>query len=226
MAMVDVKTQLGRAIKTQRASLGISQEELAYRAGLHRTYVSDVERGVRNPSIETIEKLAGALEISTSTLFDHGGNGGRSSDLVDILLVEDNPEDVNLTRGAFKKARLTNPLHVVSDGAAALDFVFAAGAHTHRARMRRPLLVLLDLSLPGMSGLEVLRAIKADARGAKIPVIVLTVSDRLRDMAECRRLGAERYIVKPVRFQSFSEVTPFFELEWTLLRRAGREWPR
>ncbi len=177
---------------------------------------------MRNPSIETIEKLAGALDISTSTLFDHAGDGGRSSDLVDILLVEDNPEDVDLTRGAFKKARMTNRLHVVSDGAAALDFVFAAGAYTHRARTRSPLLVLLDLGLPGVSGLEVLRAIKADARTAKTPVIPLTAPDRLRDVTECRRLGAERYIVKPVRFQSFSEVMPFLELEWALLRRAGR----
>ena len=89
MATIDLKALLGVAIKTQRASLGISQEELAYRAGLHRTYVSDVERGARNPSVETIEKLARALEISVSMLFDQAG--------MEILLVEDDPRDVRLT---------------------------------------------------------------------------------------------------------------------------------
>src|ERR1700720_3186038 len=94
MAKIDLKTLLGRAIKTQRTSLGISQEELAHRADLHRTYVSDLERGARNPSVDSIDKLARALEVSLSSLFEKASNGNGAKQTVEILLVEDNPVDV------------------------------------------------------------------------------------------------------------------------------------
>src|SRR6266436_1790851 len=110
MATIDLKTLLGKAIKTQRASLGISQEELAYRAGLHRTYISDLERGARNPSLESVQKLAQALDLSVPALFEKATNGRNQ--LVEILIVEDNPRDAELTMRAFEKARLTNPTHV------------------------------------------------------------------------------------------------------------------
>ena len=213
MATIDLKTFLGMAIKTQRASLGISQEELAHRAGLHRTYVSDLERGARNPSIESIEKLAGALQISVSNLFEGAGNGSRSRQMEEILLVQDNTRDVDLTIRAFKKANITNPLKVARDGEEALDLVFA---DANRGNLRRTLLILLDLNLPKISGLEFLRRIKAAEQTQDIPVIVLTLSIRDRDIVECRKLGVENYIVKPVDFQNFSEVTARFGLAWTL----------
>ena len=213
MATIDLKTLLGMAIKTQRASLGISQEELAHRAGLHRTYVSDLERGARNPSIESIEKLAGALQISVSNLFEGAGNGSRSRQMEEILLVQDNTRDVDLTIRAFKKANITNPLKVARDGEEALDLVFA---DANRGNLRRTLLILLDLNLPKISGLEFLRRIQAAEQTQDIPVIVLTLSIRDRDIVECRKLGVENYIVKPVDFQSFSEVTARFGLAWTL----------
>ena len=213
MATIDLKTLLGMAIKTQRASLGISQEELAHRAGLHRTYVSDLERGARNPSIESIEKLAGALQVSVSKLFESFGNGSGSQQMVEILLVQDNPRDVDLTIRAFKKANITNPLNVARDGEGALDSVFA---NANRGNLRRTLLILLDLNLPKISGLEFLRRIKAAEQTQDIPVIILTLSTRDRDIAECRKLGVENYIVKPVDFQNFSEVTVRFGLGWTL----------
>src|SRR5947199_10793947 len=97
MTTIDFKTLLGMTIKTQRASLGISQEELAHRAGLHRTYVSDLERGARNPSIESIEKLAGALQVSVSNLFAVAGNDSSSRQMEEILLMQDNPRDVDRT---------------------------------------------------------------------------------------------------------------------------------
>src|ERR1700757_261484 len=112
MATIDLKTLLGMAIKTQRVSLGISQEELAYRAGLHRTYVSDLERGARNPSIESVEKLAGALQVSVSKLFESVGNGSGARKMIEILLVEDEPQDVDLTVRAFNKANIANPVHI------------------------------------------------------------------------------------------------------------------
>lgn len=213
MATIDLKTLLGMAIKTQRASLGISQEELAHRAGLHRTYVSDLERGARNPSIESIEKLAGALQVSVSNLFEGAGNGSSSRQMEEILLVQDNPRDVDLTIRAFKKANMTNPLNVARDGEEALDLVFA---DANRGNLRRTLLILLDLNLPKISGLEFLRRIKAAEQTQDIPVIILTLSIRDRDIAECRKLGVENYIVKPVDFQNFSEVTARFGLAWTL----------
>jgi len=213
MATIDFKTLLGMAIKTQRASLGISQEELAHRAGLHRTYVSDLERGARNPSIESIEKLAGALQVSVSNLFEGVGNGSSSRQMEEILLVQDNPRDVDLTIRAFKKANITNPLNVARDGEEALDLVFA---DANRGNLRRTLLILLDLNLPKISGLEFLRRIKAAEQTQDIPVIILTLSIRDRDVAECRKLGVENYIVKPVDFQNFSEVTARSGLAWTL----------
>jgi CheY-like chemotaxis protein len=221
MVPSDLKVLLGATIKAQRSALGISQEELAYRADLHRTYVSDVERGARNPSLESVEKLAHALELSVPMLFQQATHGTGTRQLVDILLVEDNPFDVRLTRRAFEKAHITNPLHVVSDGAKALDFVFATGSYAHRAEIERPLIILLDLNLPKKSGLEVLREIKAHERTHKIPVIILTVSNRERDIKECRRLGADEYIIKPVGFQKFSEVTHHFRFGWALVEPSG-----
>lgn len=217
MATIDLKALLGMAIKTERIVLGFSQEELAERAGLHRTYVSDLERGARNPSIASIEKLAQALKLSVSALFERTGDG-TSSEFVEILLVEDDPNDVELTKLAFEKARITNPLHVVGDGAEALDFLFGTGAYQHRNYAALPQIVLLDLKLPKKSGLEVLRRIKADKLTKDIAVIVLTVSKRDRDIAECRRLGVETYLIKPVGFQNFSEVTSTLDLAWTLVK--------
>jgi CheY-like chemotaxis protein len=180
---------------------------------LHRTYVSDLERGARNPSIESIEKLAGALQVSVSNLFEGAGNGSSSRQMEEILLVQDNPRDVDLTIRAFKKANITNPLKVAREGEEALDLVFA---DANRGNLRRTLLILLDLNLPKISGLEFLRRIKAAEQTQDIPVIILTLSIRDRDIAECRKLGVENYIVKPVDFQNFSEVTARIGLAWTL----------
>lgn len=229
MPTIDVKKIFGTSVRGWRNLLGISQEELAERANLHRTYVSDVERGARNLSLESIERLAHALEISVSSLFPQpelqkSQNAGATTanghgrDLVDILLVEDSADDVELTLHAFKKARFTNRVHVVSDGAEALDYIFSKGKYASRRTAERPHVVLLDLKLPKVSGIEVLRRIKADRRTSMIPVVILTVSDDNYDIAECRRLGAENYIVKPVDFQRLSQATPQLNLNWVLLK--------
>jgi CheY-like chemotaxis protein len=221
MVISDLKALLGIAIKTERCALGISQEKLAERAGLHRTYVSDVERGARNPSIGSVEKLAQALQISVSALFEHATGAKGTKQLVEILLVEDDPRDVKLTLRAFEKAQINNPLHVVSDGAEALDFLFATGSYANRDENDHPKLVLLDLNLPKINGPEVLQRMKADPRTQHIPVIILAASNRDRDIDECRRLGAETYVVKPVGFQKFSEVTPRLSLAWVLVKPNG-----
>jgi CheY-like chemotaxis protein len=218
MSTVDLRALLGTAIKNGRTQLGISQEELAYRAGLHRTYVSDLERGARNPSLESVQKLARALDLSLSMLFERAANGAGSKQLVEILLVEDDPRDIDLTVRAFESAKLTNPIHVVRDGVDALDFLFATGRHASRKGSFYSQVVLLDLNLPKKSGIDVLRTIKSDERTKEIPVIILTASSRDRDITECRRLGAANYIVKPVGFQNFSELTPYLSLAWTLVK--------
>ena len=208
-----MKVFLAKAVKSARSALGISQEELAARAGLHRTYVSDIERGARNPSLASVAKLAEALELSLPMLFEKA----EYRKLVEILLVEDDPHDVELTLRAFRKMMLTNPIHVARDGVEALDFLFGTGRHADR-RGWLPQVVLLDLNLPRKSGLDVLRQVKADPQTRDIPVVVLTVSTRGHDIEECRRLGAETYIVKPVRFESFREVASTLNLAWTLVK--------
>ena len=228
MANSDLKARFGIVVRAWRNRLGISQEELAGRAGLHRTYITDIERGARNVSLESIEKLAMALEIPVATLFaeaedrtaDTGVSGTTPppNDLVDILMVEDDAHDVELTLRAFQNANITNRIHVASDGVEALDFLFCTGKYAGRQAGRLPHVILLDLKLPKLEGLEVLRRIKSDSRTAKIPVAVLTSSQHDRDVAESRRLGAEAYILKPVNLESFSKVTPQLSFHWALLR--------
>jgi CheY-like chemotaxis protein len=213
----DLKALFGTTIKTKRSELGMSQEELADRAGLHRTYVSDVERGMRNVSLISIEKLAHALGLSVWRLFEKTANG-QEVDQLEILLVEDEPNDIELTQRAFKRARIANPVHVVHDGLTALDFLFAKGAYAERQDKPMPGVILLDLKLPKLDGLEVLRRIRQDERTKNIPVVILTSSKFESDHAECRRLGINSYIVKPVDFRNFSEVTPQFQFDWKLVR--------
>jgi CheY-like chemotaxis protein len=223
MATIDLRTLLGMAIKTERSSLGISQEELAYRAGIHRTYLSDMERGVRNPSIDSIAKVAHALEVPVARLFEHTSAGGNSTKQVAEILLVENAKDIDRTKQAFAKAKITNPMHVARDGAEALDFIFATGLYAEREGDPHPQVILLDLNLPRVSGLEVLRKIKADKRTRAIPVVILATSTRDRDIGECRRLGAENYIIKPLGFQNFSEVTPYLSLAWTLVKPFQRD---
>ena len=214
----DLKAQFGTTIKSKRSELGLSQEELADRAGLHRTYVSDVERGTRNVSLGSIEKLAHALGLSVWRLFEKAADGGGRSDHLEILLIEDEPNDVDLTLRAFKRARIANPVHVAHDGLEALDFIFARGAHADRQDKPLPGVILLDLKLPKIDGLEVLRRIREDQRTRDIPVVILTSSKQAEMHAECRRLGINSYIVKPVDFRNFSEVTPQLRFDWKLVR--------
>lgn len=141
---------------------------------------------------------------------------------VEILLVEDNPDDVELTLRALRKYNITNRVHVARDGAEALEFLFCEGAHAGRNCADRPRVVLLDLKLPKVDGLEVLRRIKSDPRTQTIPVVVLTSSREERDMAESYRLGVNSFIVKPVDFAQFMEAVRSVGLYWMLLNEAPR----
>ena len=141
---------------------------------------------------------------------------------VEILLVEDNPNDVELTLRALQKQNLSNKVFVVKDGAEALDFMFASGPYAHRKVDKRPRVVLLDLKLPKVDGLEVLRRIKTDSRTSHIPVVMLTSSQEERDVVDSYNLGVNSYIVKPVNFDNFSEAVALTGHYWLLVNQEPR----
>jgi len=136
---------------------------------------------------------------------------------VEILLVEDSDEDAELTMRTLKKQKLANQLHRVIDGAAALDFLFNKGEYASRAGATPPRVILLDLKLPKVNGLEVLRALKANEATKTIPVVVLTSSKEDRDLKEAYALGVNSYIVKPVEFDKFVKAVETLHLYWVLL---------
>ena len=138
---------------------------------------------------------------------------------VDILMVEDNPDDERLTLRAFAKNKLTNRIHVVRDGQEALDYVFCTGRYADRKITDRPHVILLDIKLPLIDGIEVLRRIKADERTRTIPVVMLTSSREERDLLETYRLGVNSYIVKPVDFEQFTESARALGMYWLLMNR-------
>ena len=135
----------------------------------------------------------------------------------EILLVEDNPDDIELALHALEEYHVANLIRVVRDGAEALDFIFAQGAYADRDIADTPRVILLDLKLPLFSGLEVLKRIKADPRTQMIPVVVLTSSREESDLIESYRLGTNSYIVKPVDFEQFTEAVRQLGLYWLLL---------
>lgn len=134
-----------------------------------------------------------------------------------ILLVEDNPDDVELTRIAFREAKIANQLVVARDGAEALDYLFARGEHAGRDQADLPSIVLLDLNLPRVDGREVLQSIRADPRTRSIPVVVLTTSGEPFDIEASYALGANSYIQKPVDFERFVWAVKQVGLYWLML---------
>ena len=142
-----------------------------------------------------------------------------STDSIEILLVEDNPNDEELTLYALKKNNITNHIQVVRDGAEALEYLFCTGAYAHRQINDPPKVVLLDLKLPKVDGLEVLEKVKADERTRTIPVVMLTSSQEERDIVESYQLGVNSYIVKPVDFEQFIEAVRQLGLYWMLLNK-------
>lgn len=141
-------------------------------------------------------------------------------DSVEILLVEDNPLDAELTVRALKKRHFLNPIYTVTDGAEALDFLFCRGDYATRTSCASLKLILLDLKLPKVNGFEVLRAVKSDDRTRKIPVVILTSSREDPDIKVTYELGANSYVVKPVNFENFSECVSNLGLYWLLVNQS------
>ena len=138
---------------------------------------------------------------------------------IEILLVEDNPNDLELTMHALTKHNLANKIHVVRDGEEALDFLFCRGAFGGRTFDNAPKVVLLDLKLPKVDGLEILRAVKSDARTKAIPVVVMTSSKQQRDLVESYQLGVNSYIQKPINFAEFQEVIRQLGYYWLAINQ-------
>jgi two-component system, response regulator len=138
---------------------------------------------------------------------------------VELLLAEDDPNDVELTLLALRKHKLANTIHVVRDGEEALDFLFARGAYAHRGSNGLPKVILLDLKLPKVSGLEVLKAVKSDPRTRAVPVVVMTSSREQRDMVEGYRLGVNSYIQKPIDFHQFQATIRDLGYYWLVVNQ-------
>jgi len=222
MDYVEMQKRFGLTLKGWRRRCGLSQEELAWRAGLHRSYVADIERGARNASLQSIEKLARALQISFSTFFepfgDFPGPGAieKRKRPVEILLVSGAPAEIEAIVRAFRQARIKNHIHVVRDGAAALEYLGTAAAAAPLPLQKRPQVILLDLNGPQVGALEMLRRLKQDERERSIPVIVLTDSPDDPEVVESKRLGAEVSPAKPVDIQRFCALLPKRSYGWKL----------
>jgi CheY-like chemotaxis protein len=142
------------------------------------------------------------------------------SDAVEILLVVDSPEDVELTIRALRRHKIANDIEVVEDGAEALDFLFCRGAYKERKFPHPPKLILLDLKLPKVDGLEVLRAMRADDRTKTIPVVILTSSKEQKDLITGYNLGVNAFVQKPVDFEQFGEAIRHIGMFWMLVNQA------
>jgi CheY-like chemotaxis protein len=141
----------------------------------------------------------------------------NAANMVEILMVEDNQQDLDLALRALRKANLANRIQVTRDGEEALQFMFCEGPYAGRKVENGPKLILLDLKLPKVDGLEVLKRIKSDPRTKLIPVVVLTSSKEQSDVVESYQLGVNSYIVKPVSFEHFSEAVQKLGMYWLLL---------
>lgn len=143
------------------------------------------------------------------------------NEAIEILLVEDTPSDVELTLRAFKKNNFANKIFVVGDGQEALDYIYKEGQFKDRETTELPRLILLDLKLPKISGIEVLKVLKTDPVTKKIPIVVLTSSKEDRDIHECYNLGVNSYIAKPVDFNQFVTTVRELGLYWLLLNESS-----
>jgi two-component system response regulator len=141
---------------------------------------------------------------------------------VEILLVEDNPHDLELALRALKRAGVSNKIEVARDGVEALDYIFCEGPHINRKIEDTPKVILLDLKLPKIDGLEVIKRIKSDPRTKAIPIVVLTSSREQRDVVESYQLGVNSYIVKPVNFEQFAAAVQELGMYWLLLNHSPR----
>ncbi len=228
------QARFGSVVRSQRLSAGFSQEELAHRSGLHRTYVTDVERGARNPSLNSIKKLSGALGISLSDLFGLVEGGERAAQPIvgpgdqkeiplrefpEILIAENDPGEIESLMSALKDNRVTNVVHFVRDGLEALDFVFCTGPYRKRDILHPPDLILLDLTLDKVDGLKVLDRIRQNPITKSVPVVVMA-SQSNQTIGRAQQLGISNSIIKPLDFLKFADAVSHAGLSWQFVKAA------
>ena len=138
----------------------------------------------------------------------------------DILYIEDNPNDIELTLRALRKHNVANSIQVIKDGEEALEYIFATGRYIERDKNERPKIILLDLKLPKVGGLEILKRLKSEEQTQNIPVVVLTSSSEEQDILESYNYGVNSYVVKPIKFENFSEAVSTLGLYWLLINES------
>src|SRR5579885_2209340 len=192
---------LSEVLRDRRGQLGLSQSELAKRAGLHRTYVSEVERATHNMTLDTLTKLADALQTTVLSLLESADQLAKSRCRpLQILLVEDNEADAHLVKRSLEQINRVTNLTIVDDGAKAMEFVNRTNEF---AEAPAPDLILLDLNLPKKDGYEVLAEIKSNEDIKRIPVVILTTSSSEQDIARSYGLQANCLITKPSSQKEF-----------------------
>ena len=228
---IELKSLFASAVRQRRHELGVTQEELAWRAGLHRTYLANVESGTRNLSLQSIGKLARGLDLSLTGLFERmeksskatasDGDYSLLAKPVDILLIDHSSASIEATLKAFQEAKFVNHVHVVHDAATVLDFLLSPRRGRASPTVVRPHLILLDLALPKGAGIKLLQRIRSDPRTGNIPIIALMTVRRDKEIEECQRLGVDEFILQPLSFRSLSEITPRLKLNWALLKESA-----
>ena len=138
----------------------------------------------------------------------------------DILYIEDNPNDIELTLRALKKYNVANSIQVIKDGEEALEYIFTTGRYAERDKNKKPKVILLDLKLPKVGGLEILKRLKSEEQTQNIPVVILTSSREEKDMIESYNYGVNSYVVKPIKFDNFSEAVSTLGLYWLLINES------
>lgn len=217
-----VQARLGAAVKAHRQRLGVTQEELAWRADMHRTYIADIERGVRNITLRSMINLAAALQISAAALLAGPGDlSAAAAPPAEILLVEPNRGDAEQAVRVLLEANLSNSVTVIPDGVEALEYLSGRGRSQDRPSASPPQLILLDLGLPKSSGLELLRRLRADEATKTIPVVVLASSRDERLIPEAERLGAAHHLLKPLELGNFIRAIPKLGLNWAVVPRGA-----
>ena len=213
------QTRLGSIVRDRRRQMGLTQDELAHLSRLDEEQLSQIEHGAASVTLRSIVSLADTLHVTVGNLlarsrdFDEPPHpvGQAPAAKQEILMVEDSPTDAVLTERTLRRTGITTPLWVVPSAEEAMEYLFGNGRYT-RHGPTRPQLILLDLNLPRMSGLEFLRGVKGFPSTLHIPVVILTASRSDQMIEECGRLGAESFVIKPLGIGSVVRATPNLSL--------------
>lgn len=211
------QNNVGLKVGACRRKMGFTRDELALLSQVERTEITEIEHGMRDATLRDLLNLADALQVTVGKFLARldapdeapirKGLAPAVPKARTILIVEDNPTDAALTVRAFKVAGIANQLVVAKDAEQGMEYLFGTGVYA-KEKPAKPQLIVLDLNLPGMSGIEFLRRVKGYPSTLHVPVVVLTATRNDHSIKECGRLGAESYIVKPLSLRSSVKETP------------------